>query len=128
MERLGAGIPIWNLGSPAEFFLELLLKFQTELAASLARTAEDRRDFAERLAGMAGIQEVYPSGGNFLLVRLAGDDAGCAHPLTESLLRKYSIHVKDVSSKFGNAAPYLRLAVRRPAENLRLLAALAESP
>lgn len=128
MERLGAGIPIWNLGSPAEFFLELLLKFQTELAASLARTAEDRRDFAERLAGMAGIQEVYPSGGNFLLVRLAGDDAGCAHRLTESLLRKYSIHVKDVSSKFGNAAPYLRLAVRRPAENLRLLAALAESP
>ncbi|HEX4138683.1 MAG TPA: aminotransferase class I/II-fold pyridoxal phosphate-dependent enzyme [Bryobacteraceae bacterium] len=125
-ERLRARIPIWNLGSMAEFFLELLLKFQPELTVSLARTAEDRRDFAERLNGILAIRDVYPSGGNFLLVRLAEGETGGAHRLTEILLSKYSINVKDVSAKFGNTAPYLRLAVRRPAENLRLLEALTE--
>lgn len=126
-DRLRARIPIWNLGTPAEFFLELLLKFQPELGASFERTAADRADFGARLARVAGVETVYPSGGNFLLVRLAGDDPARAHRLVERLLARHAIYVKDVSAKFPVPSPYLRLAVRRPSDNLRLLEALAAS-
>lgn len=120
--RIGESIPIWNLGSMAEFFLELFLKFQPELAASFARTAQDRCDFGQRLAELPCVDRVYPSGGNFLLVRLNTD----AQDLAGRLLERHSIYVKNVSPKFGDGASYLRLAVRKPAENLRLLAAIGE--
>jgi histidinol-phosphate/aromatic aminotransferase/cobyric acid decarboxylase-like protein/choline kinase len=121
--ELGAQIPIWNLGAPAEFFLELLLKFQPELAAALERTVDDRADLAERLARVPGVAAVHPSGGNFLLVRLEDADPVRVRRLVERLLARDAIYVKDVSGKLGGM-PHVRLAVRRPAENLRLLAAL----
>jgi histidinol-phosphate/aromatic aminotransferase/cobyric acid decarboxylase-like protein/choline kinase len=127
VERLHARIPIWNLGSPAEFFLELLLKFQPELAASFARTARDRADFAARLEHTPGVAKVWPSGGNFLLVRLAGEDPGRAQRTVEQLLAQHSIYVKNATAKFHFSAPYLRVAVRRPAENLRLVEALEKT-
>jgi histidinol-phosphate/aromatic aminotransferase/cobyric acid decarboxylase-like protein/choline kinase len=121
-EAIGARVPIWNLGAPAEFFLELLLKFQPELAASLERTAADREDFAERLARVPGVTAVHAGGGNFLLARLAGTDTARVRRLVERLLTRESIYVKDVSAKLR--APSLRLAVRKPVENQRLVDAL----
>jgi histidinol-phosphate/aromatic aminotransferase/cobyric acid decarboxylase-like protein/choline kinase len=124
LRRLGGMLPIWNLGSMAEFFLELLLKFQPELARSFELTAADRCAFQGELAGLAGVETVYPSGANFVLVQLAGSGPGEAAELCDRLLREHAIYIKDVSAKFGNTAPYVRLAVRKPAENLRLLSVL----
>jgi histidinol-phosphate/aromatic aminotransferase/cobyric acid decarboxylase-like protein/molybdopterin-guanine dinucleotide biosynthesis protein A len=123
IDRLGAALPVWNLGSMAEFFLELLLKFQPELARSFEHTAMDRCDFQGELAAVSGVERVFPSGGNFLLVRLAGS-AELAGRVSGRLLRDRSMYVKDVSAKFSDGAGYLRLAVRKPAENSRLIAAL----
>ena len=124
--RLGALLPIWNLGAPAEFLLEILLKFQPELAASFARAAADRCALATRLDGLPGIRRVFPSAANFLLARLESEDPGEAARAADRLLERHGIYVKDVSAKFPDPAPYLRLAVRRPAENERLVEALAD--
>jgi len=126
IQRLRARIPIWNLGSLAEFFLELLLKFQPEYALSIRRTVSDRCEFGTQLAGLAGVETVYPSSANFFLIRLASRGPEHAQQLVDALLTRHSIYVKDVSRKFAAPAPYLRVAVRRPAENVRLLEALAE--
>jgi histidinol-phosphate/aromatic aminotransferase/cobyric acid decarboxylase-like protein/choline kinase len=120
--RLGEALPVWNLGSMAEFYLELLLKFQPELALSFKRTAADRCAFQTELAGVSGVERVFPSGGNFILVKLDGP-AELARRVSDRLLRDHSMYVKDVSGKFADGA-YLRLAVRKPAENSRLAAAL----
>ncbi|HVC21120.1 MAG TPA: aminotransferase class I/II-fold pyridoxal phosphate-dependent enzyme, partial [Vicinamibacterales bacterium] len=69
---IGARLPVWNLSAPAEFFLELLLKYRTDLEASIAQTIADRERFAAELAELPIVRAVLPSGGNFLLVRLAG--------------------------------------------------------
>jgi histidinol-phosphate/aromatic aminotransferase/cobyric acid decarboxylase-like protein/choline kinase len=127
MAQLRYRIPIWNLGSMAESFLETLPKFQRELAASFERSSDDRADFSKRLAAVDGVECVYGSGGNFLLVELAGGDPAIAGRIVQRLLACNSIYVKDVSSKFPVAAPYLRLAVRLPAENLQLIEALSDS-
>jgi histidinol-phosphate/aromatic aminotransferase/cobyric acid decarboxylase-like protein len=118
-------LPVWNLGSMAEFFLELLLKFQPELSRSFERTSGDRCAFQTELAALPEIETVYPSGGNFVLVRLAGSGPEAAAALCDRLLREHSIYIKDVSAKFGNAGPYLRLAVRKPVDNQQLLSALS---
>ncbi len=123
--RIGAGIPIWNLGAPAEFLLELTLKFKAELAASFVRTAADRGDFQRALEKVRGIGQVYPSAANFLLFRLDHHDPARAAALTQALLARYSIYIKDVSARFPEPGPYLRAAVRLPAENLRLVDALS---
>jgi len=123
--RIGADLPIWNLSSTAEFLLEIVLKFKPELAASFERTAADRSELQAMLQRIDGVRQVYPSAGNFVLFRLDHSDPGRATALTEALLARHSIYIKDVSARFPEPAPYVRVAVRHPAENLRLVEALS---
>ena len=118
-----AEIPIWNMGAAAEYFIELLLKFRPQLEASLRQTRVDREYFRAALLSAPVVADVTPSGGNFLLVTLHGD-AEAAAGLREALLVSEAIDVKDVTGKFTDLKPRLRLAVRRPEENERLCASL----
>jgi len=44
--RIGAGIPIWNLSAPAEFLLEIVLKFKP--GPSLRRPQRDPRELVDQ--------------------------------------------------------------------------------
>ena len=121
---VGAALPIWNLSAPAEYFLELVLKFRVELAASIAQTVTDRDELFAELERVPGVAEIYPSGGDFLLVRLALPAAAGAR-LRASLLAGPVIDVKDVSARFGDGAARLRVGVRSGPENHRFVEALA---
>jgi len=126
IEAVGRRLPIWNMNSVAEYFLELLLKFRPELDASFEQTVRDREELRERLSALPGIAEVYPSGGDFLLVRLdAPQAAGAA--VRRSLLAEHAIEVKDVSSRIPGAFAHLRIAVRKPHDNQLLTDALRSS-
>lgn len=118
-------LPIWNLSSPAEFFLELALKFQPQLRASVERTIDDREVLRAALSHLPVVAEVYPSGGNFVLIRTAGEDAASAAVIRNTLLDKTRIHVKDVSSRFPDDKPRIRLGLRTSEENALLLEALS---
>ena len=123
LDAVDRDIPVWNMGAVAEYFVELLLKFRPQLAASLEQTRVDREQFASSLASVPMVADVAPSGGNFLLVRLHGP-TDAAHRLRERLLVSEAIDLKDVTAKFDDGRPRIRLAVRRPAENQRLTAVL----
>lgn len=124
IRAIGEEIPIWNLSAPAEFYLELLLKFRQDLDASLERTREDRARFAHALASLDAVARVHPSGGNFLLVDLAPEWRDTA-AVRRALLAR-GIEVKDVSDRFVPRVPRLRLAVRVDADHARLIEALAQ--
>jgi histidinol-phosphate/aromatic aminotransferase/cobyric acid decarboxylase-like protein len=126
LAAVGAALPIWNVSSLAEFFVELLLKFRPELAASIERTAVDRKELRGLLLDVVGVAEVHPSGGNFLLVDLAGP-AWLAGAVRERLLTDERIEVKDVTARFDAPVPRLRVAVRGPEDNRRFASALAGS-
>jgi histidinol-phosphate/aromatic aminotransferase/cobyric acid decarboxylase-like protein/choline kinase len=123
IDEVGRRLPIWNMNSVAEYFLELLLKFRPELAASFEQTAHDRENLREALRILPGIAEVHPSGGNFLLVRLDAP-AAAGQMLRRSLLAEEAIEVKDVSSRIPGDSGHLRIAVRKPEENQLLTDAL----
>lgn len=112
-------LPIWNSNSIAEFFLEIILKHRQSLAQSFLQTINDRETFAAKLAAQGFIEEVYRSGGNFILVKFKNNAK--LSGLVTWLLARHSFYIKDVSGKFNNGGYYARLAVRFPEENNRLV-------
>jgi histidinol-phosphate/aromatic aminotransferase/cobyric acid decarboxylase-like protein len=118
-------IPIWNMNAFAEHYLEIILKHRNALKASFAQTAKDRAAFFLRLSECPLVEKVFASSGDFLLLRLK-ESAPSADRLLRDLLSNHSIYVKDVTDKLNDGGQYLRIAVRLPEENERLLAALAE--
>jgi histidinol-phosphate/aromatic aminotransferase/cobyric acid decarboxylase-like protein len=95
---MNARIPIWNLNSPAQYFLELLLKYRPETAASFERTVRDREAMMEML-GELYFLEPYPSGGNFILCRLADGGPG-AERVARRMLEASSVYIKNCTPKF----------------------------
>ena len=86
---------------------------------SFQRTKSDREEFAERLAKKPFVRRVHESAANFILVELAV--SAKPRELASWLLSTRSVYVKDVSDRFADRKSYLRLAVRLPEENKRLV-------
>ncbi len=118
-------LPIWNLNSITEYFLEIILKHRDSIEESYEKTKSDRQNFIKQLESLPRVKQVYPSGGNFLLVEL-DCEANFVDNLTENLLTKYKIYAKNVSNKFDNRKSCLRLAVRNEADNLKLIVNLKQ--
>jgi histidinol-phosphate/aromatic aminotransferase/cobyric acid decarboxylase-like protein/CTP:molybdopterin cytidylyltransferase MocA len=112
-------VPIWNSNSVAEHFLELALKHREAMQASFRRVAQERSELAQALKLIPGIEDIYPSGGNFLLVRHPGPDV--LRPLLDR-----GLLLKDASAKFGDGHFYLRIGVRSASDNQILLHQLAD--
>ena len=117
-------IPIRNFSGPAEFFLELMLKNRADFERSLAATKADRSAFADMLAQVPVVAKVHPSGGNFLLATLRGNDPTMAASIRTELLEQYGIDVRDVSNRLRPATPRFRVAVRLPEDNALFCRAL----
>lgn len=124
LQYVGDRLPIWNLNSFAEYFLEIILKHRTSLERSFSRTIQDRGEFAKKLAKCKLIEKVYEGGGNYIMVK-ARKDVGADIPI--KLLKQYAIYIKNVSSKFSDGSSYYRIAVRLPEENHKLLCAIEET-
>lgn len=123
LTRCAAEVPIWNMNSMAEFFLEVILKHRRALAQSFRQTIADRDEFVSALSAVPAIEHVFPSGANFLLTRIAGGPRAAA-ALADVLLADHAIYVKDVSARFPDGHGYWRVAVRLPEENRRLVTLL----
>jgi histidinol-phosphate/aromatic aminotransferase/cobyric acid decarboxylase-like protein/choline kinase len=127
MAEIGAEVPIWNLNSMAEFFLEILLKEKNELRRSYERTKRDRAQFVDLLRQTDFVDTVYPSGGNFLLVKLKQGDSAFGAKVVRALLTRHEIYIKDVSPRFNDGGVFLRFAVRVPREHELLVDKLGQT-
>jgi histidinol-phosphate/aromatic aminotransferase/cobyric acid decarboxylase-like protein/choline kinase len=117
-------MPIWGVNALAEFFLELTIKFRADLEKSIALTIAQRSRMRRLLEEQPLVRQVHEGGGNFLLVQLRGEDPRTASWLRQNLLASSRIEVKDVSDRYSDRLPRLRLAVRTQEDNDRLLQSL----
>ncbi|HSH02716.1 MAG TPA: aminotransferase class I/II-fold pyridoxal phosphate-dependent enzyme [Anaerolineae bacterium] len=119
-------VPIWNMNSMAEHFIELLLKNRSDIRHSLRQTILDRQEFAENLSQLPLVQTVHPSGGNFLLLTL-----NCSPTLGDQIATKllldHQIYIKTLSDRFDSPHATIRLAVRLPQENQHLINCLHQT-
>ena len=94
---------------------------QQEARDRIVTTLRERESLRKALKNAKGVSAVYPSEGNYLLVRFADADAALA------LLLSAGVVVRDMRNmaQLGNA---LRISVGSPDENQTMLAALQEAP
>lgn len=94
---------------------------QAEARSRIATTLREREALFKALRGLPGVVRVYPSEGNFLLVRFADPSATFARLLAAGVV------VRDMRAlpQLGDA---LRITVGTPEENITMTKALTGSP
>lgn len=124
IENLKKDVAIWNINSFAEFFMQIFEKYKSNYEEAMKKFKQVRMDYVKRLEDVEKL-EVFPSQANYVMCRLTGQIT--SRELAEILLDKYNILIKDLSTKTGfDGKSYIRLAVRRPEENQKLIHALKE--
>lgn len=124
-ERIAAlkqEIPIWNINSFAEFYLQIMEKYAEDYQRGLFLLRAERKRFAKALSEVDGIT-VYPSEANYLMIELT--NGAKAAELTARLFSEDKLLVKDLREKTGGE--FLRLAIRTPEENDSLVNALRKA-
>ena len=116
-------LPIWNINSLAQFFLEKMPDYQEQFY----RSCELLKSATQQM--YSGLQDIsylkpYPTQGNFVLCRiLHGFNAS---ELTAHLFNRHRILVNNCGGKEGLDDSFLRLACRTEEENAELLEALRD--
>jgi len=115
-------LPIWNINSFAEYFLQIIGKYADNYLSACRSIAEERRRFRAELE-KNGLFKVYPSQANYFLCRLS--DCISSADLSCYLLEKHNIFIKDLSGKKGfSGDSWIRLAVRNRKDNDLLIETL----
>ena len=113
-------VAIWNINSFAEFFMQILGKYSKDYEIATRKLVQEREWFVEQLSSIPGVR-VLPSQANYVMAEI--DSAYPTAELTEKLLVKHDILVKDLKSKVGGN--YLRIAIRNRKDNEILIRALS---
>ena len=121
--KLKQEIPIWNINSFAEFYMQIFDKYKQDYDLSLNKTKLERDRVYKELAKILFIK-VFSSQANFLLIEIK--DKLTATELTQKLLINHNILVKDLTEKIDNNRQYIRIAIKSNEENNILIKALKE--
>ena len=116
-------IPIWNINSFAEFFLQICEKYKDEYINAIQRFVGIRCDFLNALKNIKNLR-VLPSQANYFMCEVLFGIT--AEKLTEILLNKYYILIKNLSGKNGIDGQFIRITIKTPEENQKLIKALMD--
>lgn len=118
-------VAIWNINSFGEFYMQIEEKYRKDYASALDKLRTERTRFAEKLGSLPGVR-IFPSQANYLMVELTGENVK-ATEITELLLTRYNLFIKDLSSKISrDDRQFLRIAIRNEEEDDVLVKALEE--
>ncbi len=120
-ESLRALLPPWNVNVVAAAAGAAALPDVDFLTATRTCIAAWRERLQERLSA-GGLLLPLPAAANFILARIGPD--GWTSPVLAAALARRRVLVRDCSSFADLGTRYIRLAVRHPEEQNRLLAAI----
>lgn len=121
INRIKKDVSIWNINSFAEFYLQICEKYQNDYTNAIKDFKSARKEFYINLKQIKNLR-VIPSHANYILCEVKGSMS--ATEISKLLLDKHKILVKDLSTKNGFNGEYIRIAVKRPEENMKLVDAL----
>lgn len=117
-------VAIWNINSFAEFYMQIFNKYEHIYKAACAKFLDERRRFESNLKQISYLR-VIPSQANYFLCEVTRRFS--AHELTEILLNRFDILIKDCNNKTGLAGKnYIRVAIRNSEDNDMLINALKQ--
>lgn len=117
--RMRNALPPWSVNTLAQMAGVHCLRQTSYRERTLELVGAERERMQKRLGGLEGIR-VLPGRANYLLLEL-GDSLPGAEVLQQDLLRSDRILVRDCATFEGLSNRYVRLAIRLPEQNDRLL-------
>lgn len=120
VKEVKSNIPIWNINSAAEFYLQIIGKYTAEYQASCTKLIHVRVELLRGLRTISYLQP-YESQANYILCKVINKDAS---QLASDLCNQYSILIKDCSGKANIEGQYIRVAVRDTRDNELLITSL----
>lgn len=117
-------VAIWNINSFAEFYMQIFSKYEKDYTIACQKFIDERKIFFEELKNVSFIR-VIPSQANYFLCEILNKYT--ARELTEILLKKYNILIKDCGTKSAfSGKNYIRIAIRNREDNSYFVKALKE--
>ncbi len=114
-------VAIWNINSFGEFYMQIFNKYEHIYKAACGKFLEERRRFEAEL-GKIPYLRVIPSQANYFLCEVT--HRFTANELTEALLNRHNILIKDCNNKTGlQGKNYIRIAIRNSEDNDALIKA-----
>jgi len=124
ISRIQKEITIWNINSYGEFFLQTIGKYKKDYQLACNTIAKERDRFYSRLQEIPYLNVVY-SQANYFLLHVT--DRFTALELTEILLYRYDIYIKDLTGKIGfDRKECIRIAVKDFTDNEFIIKKLKE--
>ena len=115
-------ISIWNINSFAEFYMQIFGKYENEYKKACRQFIAERQRF-EKLLKEIPYLHLIPTQANFFCLEIT--DKYSSAELTQLLLEKYNIMVKDCNSKSSlKGRNFIRVSVRNQQDNDQLIRAL----
>ena len=122
IREMRANMPIWNINSFAEYFLQIHNLYEKDYEKACDQIANQRKVMENKLSSIS-LLEVFPSQANYIMCRLKGRMD--AKELANILVKNYNILIKDLSAKDGiEGLKYIRVAVKSKDENDKLVSAI----
>jgi histidinol-phosphate/aromatic aminotransferase/cobyric acid decarboxylase-like protein len=110
MNNIRKELPVWNINSLGEFFLQIIGKYSFQYRKACSIIWVEREMLYRKLLKISYLK-VLPSYANYFLCEVISELS--ASRLTQILLNKYSILIKDCTGKFGfQNGNYVRIAVK----------------
>jgi histidinol-phosphate/aromatic aminotransferase/cobyric acid decarboxylase-like protein len=116
--KIAKALPKWNLNSLAEKVVYMIGDHVAEYEESLRLLSRDRRAMADELTRIPDLT-VFPSQGNFILVKLPPAWAGVE--LRDYLVANHGVFTRECGNKLGMTSQFMRLVVRPAADVARLI-------
>jgi histidinol-phosphate/aromatic aminotransferase/cobyric acid decarboxylase-like protein len=116
--RIGKALPKWNLNSLAEKVVYMIADHEEDYEESLRLLSRDRRAMTTELSRVQGLT-VFPSQGNFVLVKLPTDWSGVG--MRDYLVANHGVYTRECGNKLGMTSQFMRLVVRPAADVDRLM-------
>ena len=112
-------VAIWNINSFAEFYMQIAGKYKKDYVTAIKKYKAERNRFISCLKTIHYLR-VIPTQANFVMCEVIGKKS---KELTEKLLSKKEIFIKDLTPKINDGKQYIRLAIRNEADNDRIIEA-----
>ena len=117
-------VAIWNINSLGEFYMQIFGKYEKNYQQACVQFMKERERFMKELAAIPFLR-VLPSQANYFLCEVLPPYT--SRQLTELLLEKFDILIKDCSGKNAmKGREFIRIAVRDERDNNALVAAMKQ--
>jgi len=121
-EKVKGLLPIWNINSIAEAFIEIFPDFRKDYENSIKKTLDDKKYLFEKLKEIPFL-EPYESCTNFVFCKTSVS----ARKLAEILYGRYNILIKDGLNQASlKSDSYVRMGVKTKEDNDKLIEALKQ--